>query len=204
MTITNGYTTLAAVRYMLGITNAADTTNDTYIEGIVHAVSRSIDEYCHRRFFTTTADETRYFQGLDHEMCLTDDIITITTLKTDEDGDRTYEKTWATTDYDTKPDNAALDSKPIMWLVCAPNGTLYFPTESKSVQIVGKFGWCALANVPDKVSQACLLQSVIDFKVQREAPLGIAGSSDTGTSSVIKNDEVKNLLAQYVRIIGNG
>jgi len=188
---------------MLGISNSADTGNDTYIEGIVHAVSRSIDEYCHRRFFTTTADETRYFQGLDHEMCLTDDIITITTLKTDEDGDRTYEKTWATTDYDPKPDNYSLDSKPIMWLVCAPNGTLYFPTDSKSVQIVGKFGWCALANVPDKVAQACLLQSVRLYKRMREAPFGIVGSSDMGTAVVITkfDPDVEFLLQQFKRVI---
>lgn len=203
MTLTNGYTSLAAVRYMLGITNAADTGNDTYIEGIVHAVSRSIDEYCHRRFFTTTADETRYFEGLDHEMCLTDDIITITSLKSDEDGDRTYEITWATTDYDPKPDNYSLDNKPIMWLVASPNGTHYFPTHSKAVQIVGKFGWCALANVPDKIAQACLLQSVRLYKRMREAPFGIVGSSDMGTAVVITkfDPDVELLLQQFVRKI---
>ena len=201
--MTNNYTTLAAVRAMLGITNAADTGNDTYIENIIEAVSRSIDEHCHRHFFTTTADETRYFQGLDHEMCLTDDIITITTLKTDEDGDRTYEKTWATTDYDPKPDNYSLDSKPIMWLVCAPNGTLYFPKESKAVQIVGKFGYCTLDNVPKQIAQAALLQSVRLFKRMREAPFGVVGASDMGTAIVISkfDPDVELLLQPFVRLI---
>lgn len=206
MTITNGYTTLAAVRAMLGITNSSETGNDAYIEKIVQAVSRSIDEHCHRRFFSTTADETRYFSGLDHDICLTDDIVSITTLKTDEDGDRTYEVTWATTDYDTKPDNASLDSKPIMWLVCSPNGTHYFPTHSKAIEIVGKFGWCAIGNVPDEVSQACLLQSVRIFKRIREAPFGVVGSSDMGTSIIIPkfDPDVEILLQKFVRVIGNG
>lgn len=203
MAIVNGYTTLAAVRFMLNISNASDTTNDTYIEKIVQAVSRSIDEHCHRRFYTTTSDETRYYDGLDYDVCLTDDIISITTLKTDDDNDRVYETTWETTDYDPKPDNYSLDAKPIMWLEISPNGDYTFPGHSKSVQIVGKFGWCALANVPDDVSQAALLQSVRIFKRMKEAPFGVVGSSDMGTTVVIPkfDPDVEMLLNKYVRLI---
>jgi len=181
MAVTNAYTTLAAVRAMLGITNSADTTNDTYIEAIIDAVSRSIDDYCHRRFFTTTADETRYYEPIDWDVCYTDDILSITTLKTDDDGDGTYETTWATTDYDTKPDNSALDSLPIMWLAINPNGDYDFPTFSKAVQIVGKFGYCATASPPKQIVQAALIESVKEYKLTREAPFNVSGSSDTGT-----------------------
>ena len=201
MTITNGYTTLAAVRYMLGISNSADTGNDTYIEAIVHGVSRSIDKYCHRRFYTTAADETRIYSGFGiGDICYTDDILTITTLKTDDDGDRTYEITWATTDWDGKPDNYAVDVLPIMWLEMAPNGRYSFPLHNKSVQIVGKFGY--KSTTPDDVAQAALLQSVRLFKRVREAPFGVVGSSDMGTSIVIPkfDPDVELLLQPFVRL----
>lgn len=181
MAITNGYTTLAAARAMLGITNSAETTNDAYIETVIEAVSRAIDDYCHRRFFTTTADETRYYFPIDWDCCYTDDILSITTLKTDEDGDETYEITWATTDYITKPDNATLDGLPTTWILVNQNGDYDFPVQEKSTQIVGKFGYCTLANVPKRISQVALLESVKEYKQTREAPFNVSGSSDTGT-----------------------
>jgi hypothetical protein len=203
MAITNGYTTLAAVRFMLGISNASDTTNDTYIEKIVQAVSRQIDNHCHRRFYANTSDETRYFDAIDYDVCITDDITSITTVKTDEDGDRTYETTWATTDYDTKPINYTLLGEPIMWLEISPNGTKTFPTHNKGVEIVGKFGYCTTGSQPDPISQACIIQSARIFKRTREAPFGVVGSSEMGQSFVITtfDPDVKMLLEPYVRII---
>ena len=53
-----------------------------------------------------------------------DDLLSVTTLKTDEDGDRTYEITWATTDYDLMPYNATLESQaqPYSHLQTTPDG----------------------------------------------------------------------------------
>ena len=106
MTITNGYCTLAEVRQLLGYSNALETTSDLLIEKVIEAASRAIDGWCDRRFFTTSADETKYYTAKYYNALFPeDDIISITTLATDEDGDGTHEVTWATTDYLLVPFN---------------------------------------------------------------------------------------------------
>jgi len=152
VTITNGYTTLADIKTLLRITTT-DADDDAVLEALITQSSRLFDGETARRYYTTAADETRTYQAEpDGVLCFVDDIVSITTLKTDDDGDRVYETTWATTDYDTKPDNAALNGYPPMWLEIAPNGRYTFPTQSRGVQLVGKFGYSTSA--PADVRQA--------------------------------------------------
>ena len=84
------YASIADVKGVLGITA---TTDDTVIRKIVEASSRSIDQYCNRYFMTQAA--TKYFDG--KVTLWTPDLLSISTLKTDEDGDGTYENTFDTT-----------------------------------------------------------------------------------------------------------
>jgi len=86
------YTTISDIKGILGITA---TTDDTVIRKIAEAASRSIDRYTNRFFHTLT--ETKYFDGAN--ILWLPDLLSITTLKTDEDGDATFENTFATTDY---------------------------------------------------------------------------------------------------------
>ena len=88
------YASIADVKGILGITA---TTDDTVIRKIVEAASRSIDNYCNRHFITQSA--TKYFDGA-RTLWLPDLLsINASGLKTDEDGDATFENTFATTDY---------------------------------------------------------------------------------------------------------
>lgn len=185
MTITNGYTDLATIRAQLSISSATATDNDTYIELAVESASRAIDDYCGRRFYTTTADETRYFTPSSAVRCFTDDIISITSFATDEDGSRAYATTWATTDYDTYP----LNSTPYTHIQVTPLGDYSFPRAPKSVKIVGKFGYCAIADVPKQVKEACMLYAIRLFKRIKEAPFGVAGSSEMGQSIIIPKED---------------
>ena len=86
------YASIADVKGVLGITA---TTDDTIIRKIVEAASRSLDNYCNRVFVTQTA--TKYFNGA--TILWLPDLLSLTTLKTDEDGNATFENTLATTDY---------------------------------------------------------------------------------------------------------
>jgi hypothetical protein len=86
------YTSIADVKGILGITS---TTDDTVIRKIVEASSRSIDNYCNRTFIVSSG--TKYFDGA--VTLWTPDLLSITTLKTDEDGDGTFENTLTTDDY---------------------------------------------------------------------------------------------------------
>ena len=120
MAITNGYCTAAELKSWLGITDATD---DTILEVAIESVSRWIDDYCWRRFYKNTEDETRYYTAPSSYYLHTDDIVSITTLKTDDDGDRTYETTWATTDYDLIPYNATVLGVPYTSIVVSPEGS---------------------------------------------------------------------------------
>ena len=84
------YASISDVKGVLGITA---TTDDTMIRKIVEASSRSIDSYCNRIFAVQSA--TKYFNGA--VTLWIPDLLSITTLKTDEDGDGAYENTLDTT-----------------------------------------------------------------------------------------------------------
>jgi hypothetical protein len=137
------------------IGTTSDTVEDEILEAIITSVSRTIDNYCGRRFYVSTADETRYFETDDPEYLFPGvDIKTVTTIKTDADGDRTYENTWDTDDFDLYPENAALDNQPYTWIRTAVNGSYSFPSIPRAVEIVGTFGYCVTGSEPAVVSEA--------------------------------------------------
>ncbi len=202
MTITNGYTTLAKLRARLGFAST-DTADDTILEAIVMAVSRWIDRETGRRFHSTTNDETRYYTAeFDDVLFCPDDIISVTSLYTDDDGDRTYENTWTATDYDLEPCNASLDSEPYTRIRITPDGDYTFPSGiAKGVKVTGKFGFCATGSQPGLIEEACLLQSARVYK-RKDAPFGVLGSAEMGQQMVIPklDPDVAMMLSGFRRL----
>lgn len=196
MAITNGYCTLSELRGWIG-SPSDHTEDDLRLEESVEAASRYIDDLCGRRFYANSVDETRYYTASNPERLTNldglDDVASITTLKTDEDEDRTYEVTWAATDYDLAPYNAVLDGKPYTRIDVAPDGRYEFPTHAKGVQIVGKFGWSA---APDVVKRACLILAAFLFK-QKDVPLGVQASS--GTGQIYIDPRISRMIEQMLR-----
>ena len=160
--ITNGYVTLNEAKARLWPTGAAtDAGEDAMIENIIEAASRQVDTDTGRYFYTNAADETRTYQAQWFDCVWTDDIISITTLKTDDDADGTFETTWAVTDYALTPLNAALNGKPYQKVQVKLNGDHTFPVgEYAGVQIVGKFGW---STPPKGIKEATLTRCLIDY-----------------------------------------
>lgn len=198
MAITNGYTTLAQLRAKLTIPTA-DTADDTMLENIVEAVSRWIDAYCGRIFYTT-GSETRVYTPTTATLCITDDIATITSVKIDT-GSRAYGTTLASTDYDTLPFNTAAKVTPIMGLQITPNGTQrFYPTISKSVQVVGTFGVPSGCTWVEQAREACEIQASRIYK-RKDAPFGVIGTGALGQVSVIEglDSDVKALLDYPIR-----
>ncbi len=188
------------------IFDASEPVDDGMLERIVEGVSRSIDEYTGHRFYRPSSDETRYYTAEESTALVIDDVGSLTTLATDSDGDRTYENTWTATDYDLMPYNAALDSRPYDRLEVPPAGSYAFPVGvQKGVQIVAKFGWCTLANVPQAVTEACLLISE-QLAMRRDAPFGIISSPTGESQRLLANDIMKRdphirfLLGTYARV----
>jgi hypothetical protein len=199
MTITNGYTDLASLKARLGIPTA-DTADDTTLDAIVEAVSRQIEAMTYRRFYRNSADEDRYYVPEECDCLWTDDIGTITTLKTDEADDGLFSTTWATTDYESLPYNASVNAIPVTHLRITRNGNHTFPVGYKSVKITGKFGFSA--STPKPVAEACLLQSARLFR-RKDAPFGVVGGGEMGQAIVINklDPDVEMLLRPFMRLI---
>ena len=88
------YASVSDVKGVLGITA---TTDDVTIRKICEAASRNVDSYTNRHFYTQST--TKYFDGA-VGLWLPDLLsINASGLKTDSDGDGTFENTFATTDY---------------------------------------------------------------------------------------------------------
>lgn len=131
------YTTVNALKARLGI---GDTADDAVLAVIIEAVSREIDQYTGRWFYPVT--QTRYYTATGGRL-LVDDLLSVTSLKTDADGDRTYEETWAVTDYDLYPFNArqASPPQPYTEIRLTPDGDYRFSRLARGVEIAGVWGY---------------------------------------------------------------
>lgn len=196
MAISNGYATLTEMKARLWPNGTEDALFDSLLEQVVTAVSREIDGHTGRRFYAAT--ETRTYTRLTPRAVLMDDLLTVTTLKTDEGDDGTYETTWATTDYHLMPLNAALDSRPYTHLVAARNGRYRFPNVVKGIEIAGSFGYAS--TTPAVVKEACLIQSARIY-LRKDTPFGVTGSAEMGQLLVIPklDPDVELLLRPMVK-----
>jgi hypothetical protein len=202
--IVNGYCTVAQVKARIDPSGAGGTLDDAIIEDAITTASRMLDHEYRTRWYTTAADETRYYTADKSGVLWPDiDIISITTLATDADGDRTYEDTWAATDYDLLPHNAALDGEPYTHLRVTPDGSYSFPVGvEKGVKILGKFGYCTAANCPADVMLACTIQSAF-LLMSSKAALGIVGGGEMGQEIRLSrwHPLVTTLMAKYRRVM---
>jgi hypothetical protein len=168
---------------------------------VIAAASRKVDERCDRRFYPDAdAAQVRYYSPEDSYVLYVDDIVTITSLKSDDGGDGTFENTWTlNTDYVPEPLNAAADAEPWTKLCVHPSSSFYFPVNyPRSVELTGKFGWTA---VPAQVKTATKMVAARYVKRIREAPTGVAGFGVDG--AVVRmmsvDADVDDLLAPFSR-----
>ena len=101
----NAYLTVDLIKNA-SILDISGTGDDTRLRRVLENVSRKVDDYCNRHFFTLS--QTKKFDGDGGILLLIPDLISIDAsgLKTDDNKDRTFETTWATTDYLLLPSNA--------------------------------------------------------------------------------------------------
>ena len=141
--MTNAYADLSTLKSS-GVLNITGTSYDTRLLDLLEAASRLIDQYCNRHFYVLVA--TRKFDGDGGTTLFTPDLISVTSLKTDDNKDRTFETTWAATDYLLYPPNAEPTS---VWgrpytrvLVDTEAGNEdVFTRGMQTVQIEGKWGY---------------------------------------------------------------
>jgi hypothetical protein len=169
------YATLSEFKAAVGIT---DTVDDSALQAVLDATDTLIDLYCDRKTGFGTATETRYYTAEDWEYVLTDDLVSVTTLQTDDDANGTYETTWTSgTDYVLAPRNAALDGFPYTEIDTSVTWPRNFPKDVYlGVKVVGVFGF---PSVPAAVKQAEIIQANAVW-ASRVSPYAIVGSADLG------------------------
>ena len=169
------YASLSEFKAAVGIT---DTVDDGALQAVLDATDTLIDLHCDRKTGFGTASETRYYTAEDYEYVLTDDLVSVTTLQTDDDANGTYETTWtAGADYVLAPRNAALDGFPYTEIDTSVTWPRNFPKDVYlGVKVVGVFGF---PSVPAAVKQAAIIQGNAVW-ASRVSPYAVVGSADLG------------------------
>lgn len=174
---------------------------DIDIRGAILAASRAIDQACNRRFYPDSdASQVRYYSPHRADHVYVHDLITLTSLKTDDGDDGTFEETLTSTQYVLEPLNASADGRPYDAIRLRPTSTEQFTTAyPKSVEVTGKFGWSA---APAPVIEATRILAAQLLKRKRDAPFGVVGSSFEGGAVYIARSDphLQVLLEPYVRL----
>jgi hypothetical protein len=178
MAITNGYATLAEAKAYLSITDSID---DTMLENMVEAASRSIDNIAGRRFYLDASASARLYRGTNPYILTVDDFGSTTglALALDTGGDGTYETTLTyNVDYVVEPFNAVAMGKPYTQITLVGGQLLpwLLPNLRPSVQLTAKWGF---PTVPDDISQACLILTADMYK-RKDSVGGNLGISELG------------------------
>jgi hypothetical protein len=171
------YATVAALKSRLG--GGIDHDRDDYeLHTACFAASRMVEHYCQRFFYRTTSEARTFAPHNPYLLKLPEfnDLVSVTTFKTDTSGNGTFDVTWASTDYQLLPVNpsAGAEQKPytkvkaLARMFPLPFGPL---SRDDRVEITGVFGWPAL---PYSVKQSALITAAELFKSKStfEAQMG--------------------------------
>jgi hypothetical protein len=198
------YTTLPELKAALSIP-LTDVRDDDDLQDAIITASRAVDGDCQRTFYKQT--ETRTLAPTDRyrlRLGPWNDLVSVTTLKTDAGGDGTYDITWASSDYqllcsDGTPNiNAGPEPRPYQKIRAI--GTQTFPIpwawtlgRADRIQIAGVWGW---PQVPNRIRRATRMAATEIFKL-REAPFGAVGFSELGIIRVRDNPKYLRLIGDY-------
>lgn len=195
------YATSAEFKAFVSIP-VSDTVDDTVINLALDACTAQIERWTDQVFTAESVATTRDYKVTSTGQLDVAPISTLTGLivATDDNGDGTFETTWAASDYRVEPVNAAASGVP--WDRIVALGTRWFPknTYRPTVRVTAKFGWPG-GTVPQAVKLATLLQAARLFK-RKDAPFGVAGSVEFGSEMRLKerlDPDAIDLLRRYRR-----
>lgn len=182
--------TLLALPELKASLGISDTNDDALLEYAATAAEAWVQGYTGRAFSIDAADVDRIYDPVRPNVLDVVDLQTVTTIKIDDDNDRTYGRTLAASDYDLRPLTGPPYSEVRIW----PTSSYAF-VPGQLVKITGKFGY---GSVPADVKQALLLVAGRWFK-RREAPFGVLSATDLGVYQRLSemDPDVKTLLAPY-------
>ena len=158
------YCDLGELKDRIAIT---DTTDDAKLLHLLQSVSRAIDSYCRRHFYVAT--QTRYYDGDAGTIYVTDqytertgeylarlnvhDLLSITSIKMDSNGDASYEDTLVATDYILYPYDGYPKTRIDMDLRQGDYGS--WAKGQQAIQIVGSWGYGDGQNASPVIDSGC-------------------------------------------------
>jgi hypothetical protein len=176
--------TAAQLKASGGVTG---TYADTDYTNACAAASKAIEDACGdgvspRKFWLDSVDQARVYTAPVpygnwpgaysnvRELDI-DDLVTLTSLTLDLDGDGVYETTWTRdTDFYLDPPNASNDSLPYERVCLRPQVGKFFPAWPNAVKVTGRFGWPA---VPSQVTEYAYILAAQFLMRVRQAPFGV-------------------------------
>ncbi|OQR64776.1 hypothetical protein B6E66_07400 [Streptomyces maremycinicus] len=191
----NEYVTLYELKRQFGV-EPDDESRDTELNRARASASRSIDKTTGRRFWLDEAPVQRTFNPRGRVVCenngelfLIDDVGSAAGLVVETGSGAS----WSTvTGYETSPDNALADGRPITGLL-RPLGT--WGAATSRLRVTAQFGW---PTVPEDVHEAALILASRLYK-RRDSPEGIIGSAEWGVRNLSRRDpDVWNLIEPYI------
>ena len=124
----------------LQVSGSAD---DTALFQLLLAVSEAVDRHCGRHFYPLTA--VRLFDGTGGARLVAPDLLAVTSLKADENEDKTFETTWASSDYWLEPYNAQPDKPwggPFTSVLARAKGAKQsFLAGEQNYEVTGRWGY---------------------------------------------------------------
>lgn len=173
---------------------------DHHLEPILNAAARWIDQHTGRHFTLENEVTKLYYPNAQGVLDVVD-LVSVTTLKTDTSGDRTYATTIAAGAYELLPYRDAAGRPSVRYdqiRIWPTSSTTFGP--GRLVQIVGDFGYVVDGLPPDEVRLASLILASRWWK-RHETPLGVLGVSDLGQFERISKEdpEIDTLLGSYMR-----
>src|SRR3972149_3438821 len=174
----NLYAGVSAFRQLFIDNQALDATDQAVVLRALEAASRRVDHMTHRTFFAETA--TRVFDGNGRSWMWLPDLLAATTIKLDEDANRTFELTLAAaTDYYLKrrhyKDEDALP-KTALELDGQNGQRSYFLKQKRLVQIVGRWGFTEETETVESAGTAITgtLADAVDLTLATSADADLA------------------------------
>jgi hypothetical protein len=177
---------VSATELKATLTMQTETFANDDIAVAVEAASRVVDALCGRRFYAdATANSVRHYRPVNSSGIVPiDDLVTLTQIASDPNGDGTYDDVWVVnTDYVLAPANAEDEGIPYTQVRINPRGRFGVPENASwfaqafpggwhqaGIQVTGKFGWPA---VPARVKQITSILAHRFLRRSREAPFGI-------------------------------
>jgi hypothetical protein len=194
------YCTTTEVLDRMGYSDPPGASIIRRVDDAILAASKAIDEDTGRHFTKSTEDEVAVFRVPKGSfMALrVPDLVSVTTLKIDDDADGDFETTIDAADYELDTDHDAFRGWPWEMIRLLDRGWPSPARRTRRIEVTGVWGWEA---VPEPINQACSLLAARLAQRSTSAIFGVQSFGELGAQNIRNNDpDYLALIRPYRRV----